>query len=453
MRISSVLSRLLGGAAFLFIAFAGGVVWHDFHGVKDAHSLRDAVHLAPARIASAMLTAAHGQSSDYTPYETYADVLTTLKANYYNPEGTVKEIDPTALTYSGIRGMMGAVKDRYTRFMEPKDYQKMNEDNHGVFGGIGAILGTNKQKQVYVARVLAKAPAMKAKVMPGDVIMKVGVKDTLKLRDTEVVDLIRGPVGTKVIITVLRKTAPKPVTITLTRALVKQEVVQHAMIDPQRKIGYILLSSFNEESDIQINEALTDLERQGMRGLVFDLRENTGGLLDIAQQVASRFVSGGPIVWIKDKSETMETMEHLDVDPSLHNHKRYPLVVLVNGDSASAAEIVSGAIKDTGSGKLVGEKTFGKGLVQTIRELPDGSAVAITTQHYYTAHKNDINHKGILPNIVVKLTDEDQRKMVGYLRDHPASFYDVQYDRQLQTALATLKQDLRVASVQDWQRN
>ena len=223
------------------------------------------------------------------------------------------------------------------------------------------------------------------------------------------------------------------------------------MIDPARKIGYIKLSVFNEESDQQLGKAMADLEGQGMHALVFDLRENPGGLLDIAREIASRFVPNGPIVWIKDKSETSETMEHLDVDPAQHaNHLRYPLVVLVNGDSASAAEIVSGAIKDTGAGILVGEKTFGKGLVQTIMGLPDGSAVAITTQHYYTAHKNDINHKGIEPNVPVTIPDSNLRKEATFYRDHPEALYDLKYDTQLQTALSEVKQQMQVASARPW---
>lgn len=364
----------------------------------------------------------------------------------------LKEIDPTQMTYNGIRGMMGAVKDRYTRFMDPVAYKAMMEDNHGEFVGIGALLGTNKAEQVYIVRVLSGGPALKNGVQSGDIILKVDNRTTLKMPDTEVVKLIRGEPGTKVTLTLQRKTAVRPVVIAIPRDVVHQEVVQHAMIDPQKKIGYIQLSVFNEESDLQIGRALTDLERQGMRGLVFDLRENPGGLLDVAQDVASRFVPSGPIVWTKSRSETMKTMESLDVKPEQKNgHKRYPLVVLVNGNSASAAEIVSGAIKDTKAGVLVGEKTFGKGLVQSIIPLlPDGSAVAITIQHYYTAHQNDINHKGIMPDVVVKFTDEALRKADAYRRDNPGAFYDLKNDPQLQKAVSVLTDQMRVASARPW---
>lgn len=534
MRPGRFIGQAVGTVALLGVAFTGGVTYRDFRSVHDAQSLRVAINLMPARLDSALISAAHGQGDEYTPYETYADVLKTLQDNYYGvkqngghyggigvvlstnkqdqvavtkvlPDGTAaqahvlpgdvitqigaqdtttlseidvnnllwgdpgtavdltvlrhgapvnltvprayvpKEIDTTQITYNGIRGMMGALKDRYTRFLDPVAYKEMMDENQGEFVGIGALLGTNKQNQVYVVRVLPKGPALKAKVMNGDIIMKVDGHSTLKMPDTDVVKLIRGEPNTSVTLTLLRGAQTK--VITIPRGVVTQEIVQHAMIDPAHKIGYIKLLQFNEESDIQVNQALRDLQAQGMRALVFDLRDNPGGLLDIAQQIASRFVPSGPIVWIRSKTETMTTMEHLDVLQSEHRHHlQYPLVVLVNGGSASAAEIVSGAIKDTGSGTLIGEKTFGKGLVQTIMPLPDRSAVAITTQHYYTAHKNDINHKGIIPNEIVKFTDDETRKEYAFFRDHPDANYDVKNDPQLQRGLSDLSQRLQVAS-------
>ena len=446
MRIGRLLGRVAGTGVLLGVAFVGGVTFSDLRGVRSVDSLATIVGLIPQRLSTAMITAAHGQAEGYTPYQTYADVLTTLKAGYYG-----KDIDSTQMTYNGIRGMVGAIHDRYTSFMDPKSYKAMEEENQGQFVGIGALLGTNKAQQVYVVKTLPGGPAIKAKVLGGDIILKVDSKPTLKLKDTEVVKLIRGEEGTPVTLTLLRKGVTHPVMIRMTRATVRQQVVEHAMIDPARKIGYLKLSIFNEESDVEVGSALQDLESKGMRGLVLDLRNNPGGLLDIAQKIASRFVPNGPIVWMKDKSQSLETMEHLDADPSQHmNHLRYPLVVLVNGDSASAAEIVSGAIKDTGTGTLVGEKTFGKGLVQSIMSLPDGSAVKITTQHYYTAHKNDINHKGIEPNIKVTIPDANQRKEATFFRDHPDAPYDTKYDTQLQTALSQIKQQMQIASARPW---
>jgi carboxyl-terminal processing protease len=446
MRIGRILGRTAGTAALLGVAFVGGVTFNDLRGVHSVGALATVAELIPQRLSEAVVTAARGQGEAYTPYETYADVLTTLKAGYYG-----KDIDTTQMTYNGIRGMMGAVKDRYTRFMDPKAYKELEEDNQGQFVGIGALLGTNKAQQVYIVKPLPGGPAIRARVLPGDIILKVDGKSTLKMKDTEVVKLIRGEPNTRVTLTLLRRGAARPVVISMTRAVVHQEVVQHTMVDPVHKIGYISLAQFNEESDAQIGKALTDLEGRGMRGLIFDLRNNPGGLLPVAQAVASRFIPSGPVVWTKEKTETSETMEHLDADPSQHGgHLRLPLVVLVNGDSASAAEIVSGAIKDTGSGVLVGEKTFGKGLVQEILPLRDGSAVAITIEHYFTAHKNDINHKGIQPNIVVSNPDAYVRKDAAFRRDHPDAITDLPYDAQLQRALSQVRRQMQVASARPW---
>ena len=449
MRIGRILGRTAGTIGLLGVAFVGGVTFQDLRQVHNADTLTTVVGLIPQRLSEAVMSAAHGQNSDYSPFQTYADVLTTLKAGYYG-----KDIDSRQMTYNGIRGLMGACHDRYTRFMDPAAYKALEQDNQGQFVGIGALLGTNKAKQIYVVKPLPGGPAIKAKVLSGDIILKVDGKSTLNMDADKVVKLIRGEPSTRVTLTLLRKGAPRPVVIAMTRAVVHQEVVQSSMIDPVRKIGYIKLSVFNEESDEQLGKALTALEGQGMRSLVFDLRENPGGLLTEAQMIASRFIPSGPIVWIKDKSETASTMEHLDVDPSQHTgHLRLPLVVLVNGDSASAAEIVSGAIKDTGVGTLVGQKTFGKGLVQTIMGLPpagSGPGVAITTQHYFTAHKNDINHKGILPNVPVTISDANLRKEAVFYRDNPDALYDLKFDTQLQVALAQAKQKMQAASAKPW---
>ncbi len=536
MRAGKLIKRTAITAAVMGAAFVGGVAYPGLHAARDMGALRTAVELVPSQVGAALFTAARGQDNTPLPADVYADVLTTLRNNYYGlkdyggqyggtgitlgaakgdqlsvtkldphspaqqagvqvgdvietidgksatglqqidldtllwgmPGTSValtvtragaaqpvavsikrallpKEIDTTQMTYNGIRGMMGALKDRYTRFMDPAAYKSMMEDNQGEFVGIGAVLGTNKANQVYVVKVLPKGPAMKANVMAGDIILRVDGHSALKKPDTDVVKLIRGEPNTKVTLTVLRRAATK--TIVIPRGVVKQEIVQHAMIDPVRKIGYISLLQFNEESDTQVTLALHDLQNQGMRGLIFDLRGNPGGLLDQAQQVASRFIERGPVVWIKSRSETLQTMENLPVDQSLHQGlKQFPLVVLVDGGSASASEIVSGAIKDTHSGILVGEKTFGKGLVQTIMPLADKSAIAITTQHYYTAGKNDINHKGILPNIVVKFTDDQTRKHYAFQRDHPDAFYDLKNDPQLQRGVQELEQGKQFAS-------
>jgi carboxyl-terminal processing protease len=245
-----------------------------------------------------------------------------------------------------------------------------------------------------------------------------------------------GPMGTSVTLTLLRKAVSHPINVTIIRDNVDQEVVVSEMLDNVHKIGYIELASFNEESDPQIGEAMTKLQAQGMKALVFDLRGNPGGLLTAAQDVASRFVANGPIVWVKERGGEPES---LNVEPRQHDHPRYPLAVLVNEDSASASEITSGAIKDNKAGVLIGHTTFGKGLVQTIIPVQHNeSAVAITTAHYFTPLMTDINHKGIQPNITVLLSDQDERLMNSYGNTHPSDIVDLKYDRQLQAAVSNL---------------
>ena len=438
-KLIKAVGRAAGIFAVVAIAFTGGVCAPDFSRVHNLPSLQLAFMLMQGRIQSALLTAAHGDTGLYSPFDAYTDVLGTIQSEYYG-----KPHSTTQLTYDAIRGMMGSLNDRYTRFVDPTAYNAMKQDQSGDIVGIGAMLGTNKLNEVFVVRTIKGGPAERAKVLAGDIIATVDGKSTLKMSDSDVVKLIRGEPNTKVTLSLIRKGAVKPVVLTIPRGLVHTEVVQYAMIDPAHKIGYLLLSEFNEESDHQLHSALDDLKSRGMKGLILDLRENPGGLLDMAQRIASRFIPSGPVVFTRDKNGDRETRA---VISGLYD-KRHPfqLVVLVNGDSASCSEILSGAIKDTRTGILVGERTFGKGLVQEVDDLPDGSAAIITIEHYFTPNGHDINHKGIIPNIVVKYTDSDERHMFDYLRDHPDSTYDLKYDTQLQHALTSVKQKVTLAS-------
>lgn len=436
MLLRKAIIRLVVLAIVGFVAFFGGFTYHDMSlGVAQRQSLYTTLRNLPHSLRVGLGSIVYGdEESASKPLEIYADTLSLVQETYYGKEASTRE-----LTYSAIRGMMASLGDRYTRFLDPTDYSKMQEENQGQFVGIGAQLDQNDKGQVFVVKPLPNSPALRAHLLTGDIIAKVNEKDVLGTDITKVVQMIRGEPRTQVVLTVIRKGMSKPLVIPITRNYVHQEVVVSEMVDPAHKVGYIALAQFNEESDRQINSAMNTLRDQGMRGLVFDLRGNPGGLLNVAQDVASRFVASGPIVWVKERGAEMESF---NVEPSKHNHPHYPLVVLVNEGSASASEITSGAIKDTHSGTLVGERTFGKGLVQTIIPLPDRSAVAITTAHYYTPAKNDINHKGIEPDVPVTLTDEDQRKMNDYSNQNPADPIDLKYDRQLQKAVSVMDQKL-----------
>lgn len=427
MRIKKHAIQCVGTIVLLISAFVIGLSPNEFRRHKAlAQVAVAAIPPAPEQTVPTRIPTGIGNTKKYTPYQMYADVLTTLQSNYYGDR-----IDTTQMTYNGIRGMLYTLNDRYTRFLDPKAYSSMLEDNSGEIVGIGVMLGTNNKEQVYVAQVKPNSPAYHSKVMAGDIILKIDKRPVTNLTRDEVIYLISGKPNTKVTLTLRRKSYHKPVVISILRSVIVSEVVHYQMIDPAHKIGYIHLTEFNDLSDNQIGIALDVLQKKDAKAIILDLRDNPGGLLDAAQKTASRFIPNGIVVWIKDFNGGMQKLNTI---PSIPKVKQ-PVVVLVNKHSASASEILSGAIKDNGAGLLIGEKTFGKGVVQTIMPLRDGSAVAITTQHYYTSKMHDINHIGIQPDIEVVISDDNQRKLIAFTKKHPEIICDIGDDQQLQRAI------------------
>jgi len=271
-----------------------------------------------------------------------------------------------------------------------------------------------KDGYVRVHRPLEGTPAMKAGLKPFDVILKVDGQSTQNKDVDKVVRMIRGKPNTPVRLTVRRHAVVKPFDVKIVRQIVELPIVESEML--QGKVGMVRLLEFNELSDTKVDRALTQLESQGMRALILDLRGNPGGTLDAAQEIASRFLPRGKnVVIIVERGGDPETRKVLE---QKHNHQfnrpghMIPLVVLVNRLSASASEIVSGAIKDYHTGILVGTQTYGKGLVQTVVPLHGGSAIAITTAKYLTPNGNDINRHqdrrgGIAPDVLVEASEED----------------------------------------------
>ena len=322
---------------------------------------------------------------------TYDKVIDAIEEDYY------KNADKLKVTYSGIHGMLLAFNDPFSNFYEPEDYKKMKEDNEGNFSGVGAVLQMTEEGKILVHEVIKDAPADKSGIKQGDIVIAVDGKPTAGRDLEDVVKDIRGPEGTKVKLTVERKGAENHLTLEVIRAIVHTINTTHKMLD--NNIGYIKMNQFNQNTDDEINEALTDLERQDMKGLIFDLRGNPGGLLEMAVNTCSRFVNKGIVVIIQYRGGIKQ---NLMVKGEKHNHKQYPLVILVNSNSASASEIVSGCVKDHGAGTIVGTETFGKGLVQSLVPLYDGSAISITTAKYFTPNSIDIHKKGIEPDYFVE---------------------------------------------------
>jgi len=323
----------------------------------------------------------------------------------------------TSLLMSGaIKGTMSSVGDPYSIYMDPEMYKKLLIDTKGSFGGIGIILGS-KDNILTVIAPIEGTPGEKIGILSGDQVVKIDGKDVKELAVDEAVNLIRGPEGSEVTLTINRA-GEEAKDYTITRSNIQIKTVSGKMLD--NGIGYVRLSMFNENTGNDLTKKLEQLEGEGMKGIILDLRNNPGGLLEESVKVANHFVPKGPIVSVIKKDGTkvtrFSTLEKI----------KYPLVVLVNGGSASASEIVSGAVQDTDAGILIGTKTFGKGSVQTVVPLPDASAVKITIAKYYTPSERSIHGIGIEPDIKVE--------MPNYKEDNK--------DLQLEKAIEVIKEKM-----------
>jgi len=305
------------------------------------------------------------------------------------------KIGAHALTYGAIDGMMKSVHDRWTVFLTPKEYAALNQGLDGSdFGGTGIVIQTDsKTKYIAVSNVVPDAPADKAGVQQDDLITAINGVSTRGMSLNAASAHLRGKAGTTVSITIERDgkvLAP----ITLTRAKIHQLSVYPKMLPG--KIGYVAVTVFGKDTGAELTTALDRLQQEGARAIIMDLRDNGGGYLDAAVAVSSKFIPSGPIVSVESRASSITTLEaDATAIPPM------PLAVLVNQYTASASEITSGAIQDSDVGTIIGTKTFGKGVVQTIFPLPDRSAVKITTARYLTPHNRNINHLGITPDIVL----------------------------------------------------
>jgi carboxyl-terminal processing protease len=349
------------------------------------------------------------------------------------------KLGTTKITYAAIAGVLGSVKDRYTVFLDPKAFSELNEGLDGTsFGGIGLAYMIDPQtKAVQVQNVIIDGPSDKAGIQNSDEITAINgknVKDIIAgasedVQQTRILKLLRGDPGTKVQLSIVRNGAPID-PITVTRETIKPPSV-YAKLLPDG-IGYAQVSVFGQNTSAELTTALNRLQAQGAKGYVLDLRENGGGYLNSAIDVSSKFIPSGPIVTVQSRAgqSTEYDAENTAIAPR-------PLAVLVNGHTASASEITAGAIEDSGVGTLIGTKTFGKGVVQTIFPLRDGSAVKITTARYFTPSGRDINAVGISPQIEADLP-KDARIRPGYPDQDPQLEKALDY---LQTKIAAVSQN------------
>lgn len=343
--------------------------------------------------------------------------------------------DDNKLTYGAIRGMLAALDDPYTRFLDPKEFKDFRTDTSGHFDGIGAVLEAKTddkgRDQVVISSILPEGPAAKTNLRPQDIIIKVDDKNVDGMTLNAVVNLIRGPRGTEVKLLVVRKGTEKPIEIKVVRANIEVKVVEYKMLDAEKKIGYIWLRSFNQNAVPEMNAAIADLTKKGMKSLVFDLSMDPGGILDVAVEVGSMFVDNGPIVWTKERGAEAKPLNAI---PGNAISKNIKMVTLIDGGSASASEIVAGALQDTGRSLIVGQNSFGKSKVQTICELQDDSAMFLSTALYLTPKQRDIGIKdekgkrGLKPDVYFPEPDPNKTDLK----------FDTWHDEQVQLAKAEL---------------
>ena len=338
----------------------------------------------------------------YEDLKVFTDVIGLIQKDY------VEETKSKDLIYGAIKGMLETL-DPHSAFMPPNMYKEMQEETKGRFEGLGIEI-TVKDGILTVVSPIEGTPAYRAGVLAGDQIVKIDGEPTNNFTLLDSVKRLRGPRGTKVTITIMREGLTKPKDFTLVRDVIPVRSVRYELLE--KNYGYIRLSQFQEKTDGEFEKAMKALEEESkgtLKGLVLDLRNNPGGLLDQAVKISDRFIESGLIVSVEGRKEDqkMKFFAHPD-----GNSVRYPLVVLVNGGSASAAEIVAGAIQDQGRGVIVGTQTFGKGSVQTIIPLKDGSGLRLTTARYYTPNGRSIQAKGIVPDIIVKLSRPEEEKEI-----------------------------------------
>jgi carboxyl-terminal processing protease len=373
------------------------------------------------------------QGEAYENLKTFTEVLSHIESNY------VEETDPEKLIYGAIRGMLRTL-DPHSSFMPPDMYREMQVETEGRFGGLGIEI-TVRDDILTVVAPIEGTPAYRAGVQAGDQIVKIEGESTKDIALIDAVKKLRGPEGTSVTIGIFRKGFTEPKDFTLTRAVIQIKSVRWKKLPDD--IGYVKLRSFQKSTSDELEAALQDLEEQHIRALVLDLRNNPGGLLEQAIAVSDEFIEGGKlIVYTKGRlaGQNMKGYSKNDRD-----HLEFPMVILVNGGSASASEIVAGALQDMGRATVVGTQSFGKGSVQTIIPLSDGSGLRLTTAKYYTPSGREINGKGITPDIVVeeakpqehaeegKQETPQSRRHITMPGDDPAE------DPQLQKAVDFLK--------------
>ncbi len=378
---------------FLIFFVLTGTFWVGYVSGKRTVNQTNQTH----PISSTTVINQNPPNSDQVDFSLFWRVWDLLKEKYVNKSS----LDSQALVYGAIKGMLGATNDPYTTFFDPKETKAFSQDIGGSFEGIGAELGI-KDNILTVIAPLEGSPAQKSGLQTGDKIMKINDKSTSDMTIDQAVDMIRGKQGTQVKLTVLHKGAQNTTDITITRDVIEVKTVT---VDfKNNNIADLKINQFGEKTDSEFDDAMNQILARRSKGIVLDLRNNPGGFLDKAVDVASRLIPKNKVVVTEEDAGGNRNSLYTSGGDKLSG---IPIVVLINDGSASAAEILAGALRDDRGVQLIGKKSFGKGSVQELIDLPQNSSVKITVAKWLTPNGDYIMEKGIVPDVEVDMTADD----------------------------------------------
>lgn len=363
--------------------------------------------------------------SETVPYDKIVDKLAFLQMlvdNYY-----LDDVDQTSYADGIYKGFIASLKDPYSTYFTKDEYSALMESSSGVYCGIGATVSQDaKTGVITIVKPFSTGPAYKVGVLPGDLLYKVNGEAVTGVDLSEVVSKMKGKPNTTVKISVVREGKSEPIEYTITRKKIEIPTIEYKMLD--NKIGYINISEFDEVTVNQFIAAVDTLEKKGMKGLVLDVRNNPGGLLDSVVKILDRLLPPELVVYTEDKNGVREEEKAEDA-----KKVKVPMTVLINGQSASASEIFAGTLQDYKAATIIGTTSFGKGIVQKVIPLSDGTAVKLTISKYYTPNGRNIHGKGITPDVTVELNEEMQKEVI----------IPVDKDNQLQEAIKTIKNKMK----------